>query len=676
MRISFNSEHMIWIAESAFSDKDTLKAAGFWWHQQPGGCRFQGCKACAAGVRMKWWTFKAESAARLVQYSTDEATKESLQPTIKSLNGSRAADAEINIPVPDGLAYLGFQKAGIAYAAERDGTLIADEMGLGKTIQALGLINLKGYKNILIIVPASLRLNWLREAQKWLTDKALTFALVDSNEVDVSTANIVIVNYDRVKNHVFDSLMARQWDLIVIDECHKVKNPEAQRTRRVLGYYDRKAKGSVPGLISKATNKLMLTGTPILNRTVELQPIAGAIAPKMFGNFFAFAKRYCSAFQTKYGWDFTGASNLDELQTRLRASIMVRRLKVDVLKELPPKTRSVILLSQNGLANDVKAEQLEFSEWEGNLDEAHADAELALASGDVEAYSAAVARLDSHIKIAFSEMSAARHRLAVAKVPAVIEHCDEVLEGGVDKLVIFAHHHDVISALTEHYGASAVVLTGENTPEDRQSAVDRFQSDPRVKVFIGSIQAAGVGITLTAASHVVFAELDWVPGNVTQAEDRCHRIGQHDNVTIQHLVVDGSLDAKLAHILVWKQYIIEQALDTQRALPTPATVNADPATLPMPASKYPKATAAQREACATGLQILAGMCDGAHKQDGEGFNRMDTRIGRQLAAKSMNRDLTDGECWLARRILPKYHGQIGEAVIAAVKGLTTDGSTL
>lgn len=666
MKIRYDSQNRIFIADAAFEDKDSLKAAGFWFHWQVGGCKFQGCKACSAGLIKKWWTFKPEVAAKFIS-CCDDAAKAALDPTVKSLEGSRAADAQIDIPCPDGEEYLGFQRAGIAYAAAHEGTLIADEMGLGKTIQALGLVNLKGYKNILIIVPASLRINWHREAQKWLTDKALTYVVVDNADADVSTANVVIINYDRIKDRIFTALMAREWDLVVVDECHKVKNPEAQRTRRVLGYYDRRRKVQVPGLISKAKAKLLLTGTPILNRPVEIQPLAAALAPRLFGNFFTFAKRYCAAHQTKYGWDFTGASNLGELQERLRANIMVRRLKKDVLKELPPKTRSIILLNQNGMAGAVAEEHDAAGDLAEELDAAHADAELALAAGDEDAYNAAVRKLDDELEIAFSEMSAARHAMAVKKIPAVLEHCDGLVEE-LDKLVIFAHHHDVIHALAEHYGSSAVVLTGETSNEDRQIAVDRFQKDPEIKVFIGSIQAAGVGITLTAASTVVFAELDWVPGNVTQAEDRCHRIGQQDNVTIQHLVVDGSLDARLAHILVWKQHIIEQALDNQREVLAPATGNADVRTLPMPPPRFPVASEAQRQACAAGLRALAGVCDGAVALDGAGFNKCDSNMGKALAVRSLTRPLTDGEVHLCKRLLPKYHRQVGEALIAIVKG--------
>ena len=234
---------------------------------------------------------------------------------------------------------------------------------------------------------------------------------------------------------------------------------------------------------------------------------------------------------------------------------------------------------------------------------------------------------------------------------------------GIEKVVVFAHHHDVVDGLMEHFGDAAVRLTGRDSQEQKQAAVDRFQTDPDCKVFVGSIQAAGVGLTLTAASNVVFAELDWVPANVTQAEDRCHRIGQNENVLVQHLVVDGSIDARMAQVLVEKQELADKALDNETRVPV--VPSAPKTSRP---KNYPKATEEQREACVQGLRIIAGMCDGAHELDGVGFNKIDTRMGKELAQRSFSRSLTDGEVWLARRILPKYHRQIGADLVAKIKG--------
>jgi len=507
-------------------------------------------------------------------------------------------------------------------------------------------------------------LNWEREASKWLVGGQSIETVLTGKED--CKADVIIINYERVKGPIFQMLMSRTWDLLIVDEAHYVKNSGAQRTKLVMGTWD-KSRGAIEGLADKATRQVFLTGTPITNRPKELHTILAKLDSRQFGNFMRFAKRYCGAYHNGYGWDFNGSSNLEELQTRLRANFMVRRLKSEVQKEIPSKIRQLIPFMPNGMTQLVKQEQSAF-DGTGQLsfDDAQTDIELAEASGDHDAYNAAVAQLDSLIKVAFETMSKQRKALAVKKIPAVLAHCDDVLES-VNKVVIFAHHHDVLDAIAEHYGDSAVILDGRTPIEVRQANIDRFQSDKDCRVFIGSIKAAGVGITLTAASHVIFAELSWVPADLSQAEDRCHRIGQTDTVTVQHLVVDGSLDARLAAVLMYKQGIIDNALDN-----TPVQIAIPKAGQDHKGNRvdkvWPVATAKQRKACEYALQALSGVCDGACQRDGAGFNGFDTRIGKRLASVAMCRTLTDGEVALCKRMLPKYHGQVGEAVIKDIRG--------
>src|SRR5262249_37628078 len=210
----------------------------------------------------------------------------------------------------------------------------------------------------------------------------------------------------------------------------------------------------------------------------------------------------------------------------------------------------------------------------------------------------------------------------------------------------------------------------------RQAAVDAFQTDPNVKLFVGSITAAGVGITLTAASHVVFAELDWVPGNVSQAEDRCHRIGQTDSVLVQHLVLEGSLDATMAQRIVDKQDVIDRALDINgkpvyAAEPVfAAKVKDEPATVDLKREQADKLaaqmTAEQRQAAHTAVQMLAGMCDGAQKLDGHGFNKIDTQIGHDFAARDT---LTPRQAVFAAKLARKYRGQLPETINTIIQGV-------
>ena len=193
---------------------------------------------------------------------------------------------------------------------------------------------------------------------------------------------------------------------------------------------------------------------------------------------------------------------------------------------------------------------------------------------------------------------------------------------------------------------------------DRQAAVDRFQGDPDCRVFVGGILAAGVGITLTASAHVVFAELDWVPGNVAQAEDRCHRIGQTDRVLVQHLVIDGSLDARMAHMIVDKQAVIDAALDDE---PDRTLVVHTPTPPPPPLpDAHPDDAAAVQDA----LRSLAGVCDGAVELDDQGFNRFDTRLGTSLAAAPK---LSARQVDAGLRVVWKYHRQLAPDTVAALK---------
>ena len=564
-----------------------------------------------------WWTNDHRKAESLINYMVASAL-DARAAWKETLQASRATDSEIVIPAPGDLEYLPYQKAGIAYAASRKSVLIGDEMGLGKTIQALGLINLDfTIQIVLIVAPKSLLLNWQREAEKWLT----------------RAVDLAVINYDMVWKRA--DLTERTWDLVVYDESQYLKNPKAKRT--------------VASLAIQARRRVFLTGTPILNRPVELWPMVNAIDPDGMGkSFFGFAQRYCGARQVRAGrkmvWDFTGASNLEELQDKMRQKFMVRRLKADVLKELPAKRRQIIPLEANGASSILRAEkklieQLGFEE----------------AARALEGQSAA-----------FTEMAKLRHDLGVAKVEKALDHIKDMLDS-VEKVIVFAHHHDVIDGLQaglDEFGC--VTVTGQTPGADRQAAVDRFQADPTCRVFLGNIKAAGVGLTLTAASTVVFVESDWTPGWMQQAEDRAHRIGQTESVLVQYLVFDGSMDAVLAQTLVSKADISDRALDREV---NPKDLSAVIEQIQQAEKAAPRATTereapamseAQIDAVMLGLRILAGMCDGAREKDGVGFNGLDTGFGHRLAGLPA---LTQRQALVARQMIRKYHRQLGQELI-------------
>jgi SNF2 family DNA or RNA helicase len=584
-----------------------------------------------------------------------EIPEEVKQARAESMEASRATSADVELPRPDGLDYMPFQKAGIRYALNRQGVLIADEMGLGKTIQAIGIINAdETIKTAIIICPKSLKLNWKRELEKWLV-RPLSIGVANGT---FPATDIVIVNYEgliRLKD-----LDAREWDICIVDEAHYIKNSKALRSKAVKSI--------------RARRKVRLTGTPIVNRPVELYNLIEDLGGN-WGSFFSFAKRYAGAHHNGWGWDFSGAMNLDELQRRLRESIMVRRLKMDVLKELPAKIRQIIEVEADSAEakRAVRSEQAHEEASEQRLSSLRVAVELSKAESD-EAYRTAVQRLHEASQVEFTEMARLRHETALAKVPAVIAHIQNALDDNDNKIIIAAHHHDVIAELADALAEfEPVALTGEMNEGQRQASVDAFQNAPGTRVFIGSITAAGVGITLTASSHVVFAELDWVPGNITQMEDRAHRIGQTETVLVQHVVLSGSLDARMAQILVNKQNVIDSALDKdhpERKAPVyepkperkAATHDVKPDLLAQIAETL---TEEKISAIHAGLRILAGMdTDFASEQNGIGFNKIDGEIGHSLAEAPY---LHPRRAALGLKVIRKYHRQLPEEIKQALE---------
>ena len=609
------------------TSKEALKAAGL---------SFQPDKRTGEWTAF-WWQVDVE-AARVQESAIAE---------------SKATDAEIEIPVPDYLAYLGYQKAGIRFSLSRAGVLLADEMGLGKTIQALGVINADAsIKRVLIICPASLKLNWKREAQKWLT-RAFEIGVVGKN--GFPQGNFVICNYDvAAKFHA--ELHAREWDLVVLDEGHYCKNPKAKRTIALLGRWDRDPAKVMPAL--QARRKVVLTGTPILNRPIEAQPILGWLDQQTFGNFWSYAKRYCGASKGQWGWDLSGATNLEELQRKLRSSVMIRRMKAEVLTELPPKRRQVIEIAANGAASLIDEEQEAAERNEAVLAELRDRIAEAKLLEDKEAYAQAVEELQRAQFAAFEDMARIRHQIALAKVPYVVEHVADACEGA--PVVVFAHHRDVVDAIIAGLAEReirSVKLVGGMTDAAKQASVDAFQAG-EVPVFVGNIKAAGVGITLTRSSHVVFSELDWVPANMSQAEDRTHRIGQRESVLVQHIVLEGSLDARMAEALVSKQNIADAALDDNlkavelREPVSTVAIKDAPVSVDAPTKRYSAEKIAKLHHA---MKLLAGVCDGAVARDGQGFNGRDTHFGHILAGLPT---LTQGQAEVAAKLARRYRGQL------------------
>jgi len=455
----------------------------------------------------------------------------------------------IDIPAPPGMEYLPYQLKGIRYALGGRGTIIADEMGLGKTVQAIGVINATpdpGMLNVLIVCPAGLKLNWWKEIDRWL----------------VTSCKISVASYHEVNAIALALACAHDQgiDILIVDEAHYIKNPESKRAQRI------------ETIAQHSKRILLLTGTPMENRPIELWQLLKIACPEKWNqstdwppyvlhaekrashpgegpSFWHFAERYCGLKKVKWqvgdtirsAFDFGGASNLEELSQKLRATCMVRRLKRDVLQDLPDKRRQLIVLES----------KVDDSDLYPNLSD--------------ESYFDVLAKLTKD-KVAFAEWSTRRHKQALEKIDACLRFIGDALDE-TQKLIVFAHHSDVITNLRIGIdcefseNAYSVCITGNTPLSERQEAVDAFQNDPQCRVIVGSIGAMGVGWTLTASDHIIFCELDPVPGRLTQAEDRAHRIGQKRPLLIQHLVSNGSLCARMAHIVVRKQAVLSKVLD-------------------------------------------------------------------------------------------------------------------
>lgn len=648
--VRYNLDHKAYVCECGFNDRHIPKDAGFTWTKI---------------IEKRWATQDEAKAMKLIQYA-DEPTKHRLrhaqQAREQAASMSRASTIDAELAKPDGLDYLPYQKVGVVFQLGRQGTLLADEMGLGKTIQLIGLINNDlSIKRVLIVCPASLKLNWKRELEKWLT-RPMTVEIVTPD--GVPDADILICNYDIL--HRFD-FAEMEWDLVAADEIHYCKNPATRRTRALMGHtYTAKQKEDDPTLVDippiDTKRRVAMTGTPIVNRPAELFPILHWVDPVTWPKFWPYAMRYCDAKQGKYGWELGGASNLPELQQKLRETVMIRRMKADVLKELPPKRRSVVVIPSNGSAALLKREQEAYDRHQAAIAEARAQKDLAFASDNKEAYANAVARLRAVTGVMLQDISRLRHETAVAKAPHVAEHVLNILEDNDGyKVIVFCHHKDVVDTLMDKLKAyRPVKVTGDVSMTARQAAVDAFQNDPTCQVFIGNIQAAGVGLTLTASSHVVFAELDWVPGNVSQAEDRAHRIGQHESVLIEHLVFDNSLDAKMAQTIIKKQAIIEQALDRQADADEVATIDEEVVAPTKQEQASIELTQAQTRAVHEAMRILAGSdTDHAAQKNNVGFDRYSSVIGHSLADAYQ---LSPKQAQLGYKLSKRFRGQLPQRI--------------
>jgi SWI/SNF-related matrix-associated actin-dependent regulator 1 of chromatin subfamily A len=445
-------------------------------------------------------------------------------PKVALIKDNKVKDVVIDYEKYSHRPPLEHQKEAIKSLVENKKFILADDMGLGKTTSTIIAALETGAKKILIICPASLKINWQREIENY-SDKPTS--IIEGKKWEDGT--FVIINYDIIKNFHDEKkkadsvLLKTKFDLVIIDEAHYIQNKQAQRTKLINDF------------VSNVERLWLLTGTPITSRPINYFNLLNLIECPVAKNWMAYVKRYCNGFQFQAGrrkiWNVSGASNLEELRDRT-APLVLRRLKENVL-DLPDKIITPVYLRLK--SKEYEALMGEYYDWYDK-------------NGDSDS-----------LTLQFTKLTKVRQVIAEEKVPSTIEICENIVEQG-KKVIVFTNFTKTLEMILEHFGKSAVRLDGQMSQKERQLSVDRFQNDESVMVFVGNIKAAGVGITLTAGEAVVMNDLSFLPSDHSQAEDRSYRYGQKNNVLVYYPIFDNTVEGIIYDILKKKKDIFETVM--------------------------------------------------------------------------------------------------------------------
>uniref|UniRef100_A0A8C7TRL3 SWI/SNF-related matrix-associated actin-dependent regulator of chromatin subfamily A-like protein 1 n=1 Tax=Oncorhynchus mykiss TaxID=8022 RepID=A0A8C7TRL3_ONCMY len=417
-----------------------------------------------------------------------------------------------------------FQRDGVNFAVSKDGRLLlADDMGLGKTVQAICIAAY--YRKewpLLVVAPSSVKFTWAEAFRQWLPSvQPDSINVIVKGKDNLRGGLVNIISYDLL-SRMDKQQAANPFNVLIMDESHFLKNMKTARFKAALP------------LLKVAKRVILLSGTPAMSRPSELYSQILAVKPSLFPHFRDFGTRYCNARQLPWGWDYSGSSNLGELKLMLEESLMLRRLKSEVLSQLPAKQRKVVTVTTDGINTRTKAA-------------------LSAAAKDL-----AKGQHNNNIKEALLVFF---NHTAEAKIKAIMEYIMDMLECGREKFLVFAHHKLVLDFITKELGEKGIDyirIDGSTPSSERQQLCDRFQFTDKSCVAVLSITAANMGITLHSAALVVFAELFWNPGILIQAEDRVHRIGQTSNVDIHYLVAKGTADDYLWPMIQEKMHVLEK----------------------------------------------------------------------------------------------------------------------
>ena len=421
------------------------------------------------------------------------------------------------------------QKIAIEKLLANDRFILADDMGVGKTTSAVIASVECDVKKVLIVCPASLKINWKREIENYSDSKIL---VVEGKKWG-STFKYYIINYDILKNfhttensvdsEAYQIIVNEGFDLAIVDEAHYISNSQAQRTQLLND------------ILAKIPKVWLLTGTPMTSRPINYYNLLKIVNSPLTLNWKSYVMRYCKGYQFRVGgrkvWNTSGASNLEELREQTK-SIVLRRMKTDVL-DLPEKIVSPIWLElKNSFYDDELSDFLRITEDNKEKES---------------------------ITVTLNRLMKLRQLIAIEKVSHTCELIDKVIEQG-KKVIVFTNFTTSLDMLHEKYKKNSVVIDGRMSKDRRQDSVDRFQNEDKIKIFIGNIKAAGVGITLTAADTVIMNDLSFVPADHSQAEDRAYRYGQKNSVLVYYPVFENTIEMTVYNILQKKKDIIDQVM--------------------------------------------------------------------------------------------------------------------
>ena len=464
----------------------------------------------------------------------------SFSPTASALLFKKEK-VEVKIDESKLLNFYEYQKEGVKWLEGVDGIgMVNDEMGLGKTAQSIGYCKIHPEKRpVLVVCPASVKLNWKREIELWTGNKNITI-IYGKRASALPKSDWYIINYDILMEESIDpsskqkTIANSSWVLefvkvgiqvLIIDEFHMISNNTAIRTKAIK-YLRKNCKG---------VKFIGLSGTPLRNRPSEFFTMLNLVAPKVFTNRWKYLQRYCDPKFNGFGWEFNGASNIEELNQLIKP-YMIRRLKSEVLTQLPPKIKSVVPMELEEVQrNNYFDAEGEFADW---LDD------------NLENFKEQQTQIEKLKQLAY-----------LAKRNSVFSWIEDFLSSG-QKLVVMCYHKIAMEDLYNRFRKVAVRLDGSTPQKDRQKAIDDFQKNPAIRLFIGQILAAGVGITLTAANSLAFIEYTFTPSDHAQAEDRIHRIGQEsDSVNIYYLTADQTIENTIVDMIISKNKVIKNILD-------------------------------------------------------------------------------------------------------------------